>query len=192
LRVGVDIDGVLADSLPLWVAEMNDYFKKNRQLEDIRLFDLCTVYEVTEEEVLRFMQLKGRELMIKPPPMEGAVFYLQEIKKHHEIYIVTARDPCYEEETRWWLQKYGLLFDNLLLLGSHAKQGACLECKLNILVEDTLEVSLRVSAAGVPVILLDAPYNRSPLPELIIRKRSWAEIYQVLNFELEQLVVPTC
>ncbi len=191
MRVGVDIDGVLADSLPLWVEEMNSYFKKTRQLKDIRLFDLGTVYDVTEQEVLHFMEIKGRELMIKPPPMEGASFYLKKLKKQHEIYIVTARDPCYEEETRWWLQKHGLLFDDLLLLGSHAKQGACLECKLGVLIEDTLEVSLRVSAAGVPVILLDAPYNRSPLPKLITRQHSWADIYQALTVAPEQTAVPT-
>ena len=29
MRIGVDIDGVLANSLPLWVAELNKFFNKN-------------------------------------------------------------------------------------------------------------------------------------------------------------------
>jgi len=50
-------------------------------------------------------------------------------------------------------------------------------------VEDTLEVARELSAAGIPVILMDAPYNRGNLPELICRKHSWFEIYQTLVAE---------
>lgn len=183
MRVGVDIDGVLADSPPLWIEEANIFFNKNVQLENILLLDFSALYGATEEEVSNFMKTKGRELMLRPPLVEGAGLYLQKIKQDHDIYIVTARDPCYEKETRWWLKKNGLLFDDLLLLGSHAKQETCLECKLDVMIEDTLEVSLEISSAGVPVILLDAPYNRSPLPKLIVRMHSWAEIYRSLAFD---------
>jgi hypothetical protein len=180
MRVGVDIDGVLADSLPLWVDELNRFFKKNKRVEEIHIYDICRTYEITPRELDDFLRSKGRLLMSAPPPVTGAPYYLKRLKQRHDVYIITARDERYAPETRDWLKGHGLPYDELHLLGSHEKEAACLEMKLNVMVEDTLEIGLKLSAAGVPVLLMDAPYNQGLLPRLVYRKRSWAEIYRTI------------
>ncbi|BAF60776.1 MAG: hypothetical protein HPY89_12575 [Pelotomaculum sp.] len=190
MRIGVDIDGVLADSLPLWVGELNRFFNKNRRVEEIHLFDICKTYGITERELNEFLRRKGRYLMTGPPPVAGAPYYLKKIKQHHEIFIITARDGQFRRETGEWLEKHGLPYDELILLGSHEKREACLESGLNVLVEDTLEISIKVSSAGVPVLLLDAPYNQGALPGLVYRKRSWEEIYRTIAAGPQQLFPP--
>jgi 5'(3')-deoxyribonucleotidase len=126
VRIGVDIDGVLADSLSLWINELNSYFKKNKRVEQIRLLDICETYEVTPQELSGFLARRGRYLMTRPEPITGASQYLGMIKKQHDVYIVTARDERYRQETMDWLSKYNLPYDELLLLGSHEKKEACL------------------------------------------------------------------
>lgn len=190
MRIGVDIDGVLADSLPLWVTELNRFFNKNKRVEEIHLYDICKTYDITTEELYKFLERRGRYLMSAPPPVTGAPYYLSRIKQYHDIYIITAREEQYGLETREWLKKHGLPYDELLLLGSHDKKEACLEKKLHVLVEDTLEIGVEVSAAGVPVLLMDAPYNQGPLPGLVYRKRSWDEVYRAIVAEPQQLVLP--
>lgn len=183
MRIGVDIDGVLADSLPVWVNELNSFFNKNKRVEDIHLYDICETYKITEEALYKFLEHKGNYLMSAPPPVTDASYYLNRIKQNHEVFIVTARDNIYGQETIHWLKKHSFPYDKLFLLGSHEKKEVCLENGLRVLVEDTLEISLEVSAAGVPVLLMDAPYNQGKLPGLIYRKRSWAEIYSALLTE---------
>ncbi|OPY55971.1 MAG: 5' nucleotidase, deoxy (Pyrimidine), cytosolic type C protein (NT5C) [Pelotomaculum sp. PtaU1.Bin035] len=183
MRVGVDIDGVLADSLPLWVHELNRYFKRNKQVEEVHLFDLINTFEITPSELMAFLEQRGRFLMSGPCPVKGAVYYLSMIKKYHKIFIVTARKEAYKEETQGWLQRYGVPYDKLLLLGSYNKKEACMRNGLDVMVEDTLEVGLEIITAGIPVILMDAPYNRGNLPDLIYRRYSWFEIYQTLVAE---------
>ena len=100
--------------------------------------------------------------MTRPEPITGASQYLGMIKKQHDVYIVTARDERYRQETMDWLSKYNLPYDELLLLGSHEKKEACLSRNLSVLVEDKLEIGVKVSSAGVPVLLLDAPITRVP------------------------------
>lgn len=189
MRIGVDIDGVLADSLPLWVNELNRFFSKNKLVEEIHLYDICRTYEITTHELHQFLARKGKSLMSEPLPVPGASYYLSRIKQYHDIYIVTAREELYGRETRGWLKKYHLPYDELLLLGSHEKKEACLEKKLNVLVEDTLEIGVKVSAAGVPVFLMDAPYNQGVLPGLVYRKRSWDEIYRSIVADPGKLVI---
>lgn len=188
MRIGVDIDGVLADSLPLWVQELNHFFNKNKQVEEVHLYDIIQTFEITPVELKTFVEQRGRFLMSAPCPMKGAAHYLSMIKKYHNIYIVTARREAYKQETQAWLRQYGMLYDELLLLGSYKKDETCLKKRLDVMVEDTLEVGLELSAAGIPVILMDAPYNRGELPGLIFRKHSWFEIYRTLVTESRQLM----
>jgi len=189
MRIGVDIDGVLANSLPLWVSELNGFFDMNKRVEDIHLFDICHTYQVTPRELDMFLKQKGRYLMTEPPPVSGASYFLSRIKQYHEIYIVTARDEKFGQETREWLNKHYLPFDELFLLGSHEKKEPCLKNNIKVLVEDTLEIGAKVSSAGVPVLLMDAPYNQGALPRLVYRTRSWEEIYRAIVAEPYKLVI---
>jgi len=181
LRIGVDIDGVLADSLPLWTKELNSYFGKNKKVEDLHLYDICQTYGINQRQLDEFIRLKGRYLMTAPPPVKGSTQFLPKIKEKHEIFIITARNKKYEGETVSWLKKCGIPFDELILLGSHDKREACVCNGVGVMIEDTLEVSVKVTAGGVPVLLLDAPYNRGALPEKVLRVRSWEEIYRAIS-----------
>jgi len=183
MRVGVDIDGVLADSLPLWVKELNIYFRQNKSLQEMQLQDVCSSYEITREDFQGFLLDRSRFLMTSPAPLEGASYYLNQLKKAHDIFIVSARDEKFGVETRDWLHKYSLPYDEILLLGSHDKREACLTNDLNVLVEDTLKISVEVSEAGVPVLLMDAPYNQGILPGLVYRTHSWQDIYRTIADE---------
>lgn len=180
MRIGVDIDGVLADSLPLWVQELNHFFNKNKQIKDVCLYDIAKSFDLTPEEVETFAAQRGRFIMSAPAPMKDAAHYLKMLKKQHSIYIITARSEMYRTETEGWLRRHGMLYDELLLVGKHEKDEAALETGLQLMIEDTLEIALRLSALGIPVFLLDAPHNQMALPELICRKYSWLEIYETL------------
>lgn len=180
MRVGVDIDGVLADSLSLWVKELNHYFKQDKSLQQIQLQDVLQIYGITGEEMREFLYKRGRYLMTSPEPIPGASYYLNQLKKSHEIFIVSARDKKFGSETREWLYKNNLPYNEILLLGSHDKKEACLTNDLNVLIEDTLRICIEVSAAGVPVLLMDAPYNQGSLPRLVYRTHSWQEIYRTI------------
>jgi len=181
MRVGVDIDGVLADSLSLWLKELNSYFNKNIQVPQTNLRDICAAYEISEEDLEAFIRERGSFFVTEPKPLPGATYYLNEIKKNHDIFIISARDESYGKETREWLHKYNLPYDEILLLGSHDKTGACLDNGLHVMIDDMLKVSMEVSSAGVPVVLMDAPYNQGKLPELVYRARSWREIHKIIS-----------
>ena len=183
MKIGVDIDGVLANSLPLWVTELNKYFNKTKRVEEIHLYEIHKTYDITFGDLEEFLDHKGRFLMSEPAPVAGSAHYLGRLKQDHEICIITARNQKYYQETYDWLKKNSLPYDELLLLGSHEKKEFCLEKDLQVLVEDTLEIGIKVSAAGIPVLLMDAPYNRGALPELVFRKHSWEEIYRTIAAE---------
>ena len=180
MRLGVDIDGVLADTLPLWVRELNIYFNKNKSVEEIHLYDLAKTFGLEHKQLMGFIMEKGQYMMSVPLPIPDAAHYLQKINNEHYVAIVTARQEMYRHVTEEWLKRYDMPYNDLLLTGTHKKEQACLEQGLQMMIEDTFEIALDLSTAGLQVLLLDAPYNRRALPKMVTRVYNWREIYQEL------------
>ncbi len=185
MRIGIDIDGVIADTLPLLVDELNAYFKTNIQYEKVTSYDICKVYNIDRQQLQSFIKKKEKILIEKPQPIEGAIEHIKMLKHISDLFIISARVGKFYRQTVSWLKKYGIDWDGLVLLGSHDKAETCVRMQLNVFIEDSLYNAQQISARGIPVLLLDAPYNRGSLPSLVYRTCSWRETYhavqQILN-----------
>lgn len=181
MRIGVDIDGVIADTFPLLVQELNAYFAVRFELKHVYDYDIYNVYGITPEEVDQFNRDKGNILIEDPLPLEGAIYYLNLLSKEHIISLVSARSDRYYKQTEKWLQQYSISYDHLLLLGQHDKREICTRLAVDLFIEDSLKNALQLSGCGIPVILLDAPYNQGCLPEGVVRRYNWEEIYRTVQ-----------
>jgi len=177
MRIGVDIDGVVADTFPLLVAELNSYFRVAVKISDIHQYDLDKFYHVTRMELERFYRDRGELLIECPPPVKGAAAHLRKLARSHEIFLISARLEEWRKKTELWLQKHGIIYHHLFLAGSHDKRDACRYFKVDLFIDDRLENTLQIKECGIPAILMDAPYNRADLPAGIKRCYSWPEIY---------------
>lgn len=176
MRIGIDIDGVIADTLPLLVAELNNFFNRNIRPRDVTSYNILDVYDIEAGKLEEFASSRKNILTEAPEPVPGAVPCLNRLKEHACLFLVSARNPELRTLTEKWLQKHGVPRDELILLGSHDKVDTCVRLGLDVLVEDSRKNALQVSARGIRVLLLDAPYNRGALPPLVKRCLSWDEI----------------
>lgn len=181
MRIGVDIDGVVADTFPLLVRELNAYFQVNLALQDIYDYNIFKVYGLNEGEMLAFLHDREQALMEGPALKDGAGEYLGILSQKHNIYLVSARYEKYRSQTEKWLQKHAIPYHDLILLGSHDKREVCRQISVAVFIEDSLKNAHQLSSCGVPVLLFDAPYNQGKLPSLVRRCSSWEEIFQVLE-----------
>ncbi|HAP94125.1 MAG TPA: hypothetical protein DCM26_05825 [Desulfotomaculum sp.] len=181
MHIGVDIDGVIADTFSILVREMNDYFGAGLKLEDIDDYDIFKAYGIKVADMHRFICDREEVLIGKPVLKDGANKYLNMLSTKHTIYLVSAREDKYLLSTKIWLQERGVPYDHLILLGQHDKRATCTKMAIDLLVEDSLKNACQVSDCGIPVILLDAPYNQGELPPLVGRSYSWQEIYNLIE-----------
>lgn len=179
MRIGVDIDGVVCDSYPFWLGELNKHYGK--EIKELHSYEMHLVFDVPYEDMNGFFNENIERLFSIPKPMPGVKKVLEIIRREHQIYLVTARGMKEGDVTRHWLDGHSIPYDELMLVGDRSKVEVCEEHKLELFIEDYDGNARRIAEAGLPVIIFDAPYNRVELPQGITRCYNWGQVLQVIN-----------
>jgi uncharacterized HAD superfamily protein len=157
MKIGIDIDDVLADSLPHYTRAFNQRFGLQIDLSDAawRIFDRFPRISHQEADDF-FSELIEAGFFSSRPLLPGAKEAVESLAKEgHRLFIITGRAPQDEAVTKGWLARVGLLsrFD----------------------AEDELAVATAVAETAIPVLLFDRPWNQGVLPGNVRRVRSWTE-----------------
>ncbi len=116
-------------------------------------------------------------------PKEKAVEVLRELKKEHELILITSRNSRFhnvEQVTADWLSRNGIVYDKLILNATDnmhffSKLQVCMDHSVDVMIEDHHELIKEISPV-LPVIVFDYAYNRHLANENIVRVKSWGEI----------------
>jgi len=183
--VAFDIDGVVADTMSLFLAIARDDFGINGiRYEDLRCYNLADCIpmdpEIIDAIVVRIL---NGDYTAPLNAFDGAGVVLNRIAQlYRPVLFVTAR-PCIGPI--WdWLQE--LLPENpasidVVATGSfERKADVLLERQITYFVEDRLETCYRLQEAGVDPILFKQPWNREahPFPEV----GTWEELAALIEF----------
>ena len=180
LKIGIDIDGVLADivrtMLPLLARECGRAVKH----DDIICYSFSEALNIPEERVAALMEEVIAEGHFGAAPViDGAVEAL-ELLYHHTLWLVTSRPECVRNETVRWLAQHRVPYHELVFAPAtgKARNGD----GFDLFVEDNLETALVLSGEDIPVLLFDWPWNQHPaLPPNVQRVRNWQEILSVVQ-----------
>ena len=167
MRIAVDLDGVVVDSVPYWIAVVNREAGTAYGPGDLpqgyatpEMAAICDAHEV--------------EMLVAPHPVPGARAACARLRADgHRLIAVTARAPRMRRLTEAWLDYHGIALDDLLFLQGAPKLPVIQAEGLALLIEDTPAHALSVAAAGIPVLLFSAPYNRAVQHPGICRCEGW-------------------
>lgn len=196
IGIGIDIDNVIADSYPLFLAKFNEIFKTKIKYEEI--FDFYYLEKhtgVKEPEVKKFIKkyICHEEFQMNIPPEKGAIETIKRwIGRGHGIHYITSRPKVVRRVTEDWLKKHGFfskeatldIFDSDSHYNKHRqeiiyyKKNQAKNRGVNLFIEDSKEIA---ESLQIPVFLFDRPWNKGKLTRNIKRVKNWAEIDVMLN-----------
>jgi uncharacterized protein len=185
VRIGVDIDGVVSDSYPFWLTELNMHFGKNIKVIDD--YEMHLAFDVTRDAMNDFFVKNAEHLLITPKPICGAKKGIETLLRlGHEVIYITARTSEERDVTVRWLTMCGIPheYDHVLFAGFSSKLELVKLWGIEAFIEDYQVNAKLIAEGGVPVFLLNASYNQEQLSTGITRCHSWNEILegiQVLN-----------
>ncbi len=183
-KIGVDIDGVIADSQPVIIEKLNQLFEKNYSLKDFMDFNPQKMFGIDRKQLDEVIMQKELEIIEEAVPLPGSVEILSNIFNTCQIQIVSARTTAYIGQTRDWLDKYKIPYHGLQLLGQHDKRSCCQDLCVDLFIEDSKKNADQISSCGIPVLLMDATYNQGLLPQMVTRVYNWNEIRDYISNHL--------
>ncbi len=185
MRIGIDIDNTITDTLPVFIRYCKKYneeiVKRNIPMNETG-FNITTLYDWTQEEkddcFLKYIDEAREQVEVKP----NAKKIIQKLKKEgNSIYIITARkrgimDPY--ETTLKFLQKNGIEYDEFVV--QKDKKQYCIDNNIDILIDDE-EKNINLVSEIIPVIAFEYIHNASCKGKNIIKVKTWDEAYTVIK-----------
>lgn len=184
MRIGVDLDGVLAEH----VSHLLEYLRKRTLISGDLTKSSITHwdYEILGRKFKDVFEehLKLADFVESMPTVEGAVESVNELYKKHYICIVTARPNYSYESTLKWLLSNGFKYHDFVCNVGLGR----IELNIDVLIDDSPTYTLGFVKKGKIAILFDQPWNRNLDPEFdgyanikLYRCKGWDEIVGLLN-----------
>jgi uncharacterized HAD superfamily protein len=191
MKIGVDLDEVLADYLTAVLKYYNSAHGTTWKREDFFSYDFWEVWGGTREsmieEIYAFYQTSYfKEMQV----IAGASAGIKELKKDNELFIVTSRQDDIAEVTRQWVeQEFPDIFTEIYFVNGYSRSGqrrtkveVCEQLEIELLIEDQVKYALECVSDNRKVILFDYPWNRR-FDEMtgIFRVADWPEALKLIN-----------
>lgn len=189
MRIGIDMDSVIADLMTPLIEFHNIHYKTSFTLQHHTTYDLREVWSCDYKETLeRVSKFYDSEYFTNVIPMPGSIKGIQYLCQNHELLIITSRPTILEQKTEAWIQKhFPDTFSHIVLTNQYSKENTPSKTKaevgkelgIELMIEDGLEFALNCSEAGIKVFLLDMPWNQvKSLPKNITRVHSWEQLVE--------------
>lgn len=184
MKIGIDLDQVVADSLPL-IKEFT--LKRTGKIlidEDYHNKSFRAIWDLSPEEANRIeMEMYQQKWIYKAKPINGAKDSLTLLSMNYDLYIITARPILLKEETTRWINETIFPFDeNKIIFSSEehknnkgTKAEICSRIGVELIVEDSGKNALSCAEIGISCLLFDNPWNLNFSHEKIHRVYSWDE-----------------
>lgn len=182
MKIGIDVDNVIADSVPTLIAEANKYFKTNFTYNDIYIYDFHKILGVSREEMSVFMKkIFSEKVPLRCKTIKGAKEAIHKIKENYEIYIVSSRRKEFKADTIEWLNNNDIPYDFVEHVTDKQKHIYAIDKGIEVFIEDDLEQAISLAENGIKVFLFDHPWNRAGnIQDGYMRVKSWDEILENL------------
>jgi uncharacterized HAD superfamily protein len=177
MLIAIDLDGVLSDSMGLWIRIWNASNYPKLSYEDISEWDFWRRLGLTEERFSEiFDEVWSRWEELQPLEQDVAEI-VDRISRVGVVDIVTGRPGRNRNFIVKWLRRHGINYRRLLI-GVENK----IKYLYDVYIDDSPIQALEASHAGRLLLLRDQPWNRHVEPnKFVIRIKSLEEAYRVLT-----------
>jgi uncharacterized HAD superfamily protein len=198
-RIYVDLDDVLAQTVRGLLDLLERHTGRRLAEEEVASFDLAQAFGLAPRDFEAFMRLAHRpEELAALAPTPGAAAALGAWQaRGYGVFVMTGRPPSSEEASKRWLEAQGMPHSSLACVDKYARPDwggagrrplpldALAQLDFQLAVEDSLAMAaFLVERCGVPVALLDRPWNRDlrglapATAARIARCRDWEELLE--------------
>jgi len=176
LRIGLDFDDTLMPTREAMVELLNAAHGTSIDVNACTEFFFTQRWNYTRPMFTEFFT--RHEATIHPrAPFEGVLETLKAWAEAADFYVITGRPECWKNSAVQWLERHGIsVRDVLCTEGGPGKAAGVKAHGISLFIDDRPDFVAEIAQAGVPVLLLDRPYNQGFAHPMVARVKDWHEI----------------
>ncbi len=179
LRIAVDIDGVLADSMTPWAQVYTTMSQRRLEKKEIVTWGFWRELGLTNREFQSIFYRVWKDWDHVPPTEDNLGDKMRRLSSYGETDIVTGRTRNTVRYVEKWLEKHAINYRKLYAIPPHLTK---VNSGHNVYVDDSPVVASQAASSGRTVLLYDQPWNRGlqPSPN-IVRMRNLDDAARLLG-----------
>jgi len=185
MKIGIDIDEVVAEFVDGFLEFYNQKAGTSLDREDIKSYSFHENLEISEEEVEGIVdEFCNSEKLVDLGIVEGSKQGVINLDKYHDVVFITSRSSDFEKGTEKFLKKNFPEHDFEIYFSKKdvkSKAEICSELGIDLILEDNPHYALDCAEKGTRVFLFNQPWNQDCEHENIIRVRNWTEVLEELE-----------
>jgi hypothetical protein len=181
--IAFDIDGVVADTMGLFIQIAHDQFHMNIQYEDITNYDLTKCLNIDFETVWVIIeQILSGKMNHELKPIDSSAVVLQKLSQYSDALLFVTARPDDIAIRKWFIETLGLSENRhkIIATGNFEQKATILkEHNIRYFVEDRMETCRLLSKERFVPIVYRHPWNRES--HTFIEVSSWDEIDALID-----------
>ena len=180
-RIAIDIDGVLADLMPVWLSRYNRDCSDTLTPAHITEWDIAKFTKGHEDVILSY--LASDDLYDDVRPIAGSQDAVKALKKSFDVIYITScvLGGMIEAKIRW-MQRFGFLkedrrsFDKRLVVASNKDLVS-----FDYLIDDRAATLVKLSRPKRGILFAQPWNDIDVLPEHTMRVDGWDNVVKTLG-----------
>ncbi|WP_455285717.1 5' nucleotidase, NT5C type [[Eubacterium] cellulosolvens] len=180
LRIGVDLDGVLAEPMTVWCDLYSKRHDESLSLEDIRAWEVWKVVKISRDEFFRTLDDAWLKWERIPATEEDVAQQVKLLREFGTVDVVTGRSLRTVGPAKEWLKTHSIPYDRFVRTESTL---AKIHLDYDVFVDDSPRLMELIASRSIALgILYTRPWNRDVRTSSVIRRVTrWAEIPPIVR-----------
>lgn len=178
MKIAVDVDGVLADAIVVWLDIYNADHHNSLEKKDVKGWDFFGTLNIDRKEFDRIFELAWKNWRAIPLCEAMLDQKVKELSKVGDISIVTARSTTSIPNVKAWLRDKKIFYNEMVVV-DYGPLKSTLD--YDIFIDDSPLNAKDIAKSGKLVLLYDQPWNQDLEGEGIIRVRGFGEAIDAIT-----------
>jgi 5'(3')-deoxyribonucleotidase len=180
LKIAVDLDGVLAETMEAWCKRANEFLGTSFKLADLDTWASWRKLGISREQFFQFLDEAWDDWESIPPTEPRLAEKVRKIARSGQIDVVTGRSKESVTAAKSWLAEHKIPYQRFVRVPGWKDK---IFLNYDVYIDDAPELMPLISRnPKMWGILYSRPWNRT-VPELrqVFRVESWTEISKLLE-----------
>lgn len=180
LRIAVDLDGVLAESMLVWCERANKEFGTKLKMDDLDSWASWKKLEMSKDDFYRILDESWEDWKQVPPTEPRLASKVSQIHRFGDIDVVTGRSKRTEESAISWVEHQKIRYRQFVRVAGWRDK---IVLNYDVYIDDAPDLMRLVSQSPLSwAILYDRPWNRNvPNMPKVLRAETWEQIPGMLR-----------